>query len=199
MSRVMSEMGERGYIDLECLEGLDGTLLESLLGDSSLLGELSSRIGSQIDRRCCSRTVPNALGPAAELEPACGRSAPPPPSESRPIALAGLSAAARPRSSAHPDQRACIVRRNMCSRPPSVDSNCDDPLCRDCFAFECELSPRSSRQQAANEQSQGSAGTRRTVQASIVGHLMYSSLLSPPTSVSVNAEYIYRVPLPIAT
>ncbi len=179
-------MGERGYIDLECLEGLDGTLLESLLGDSSLLGEHSSRIGSQIDRRCCSRTVRNALGPAAELEPACGRSesaaGPPPPSESRPTALAGLSAAARPRSSAHPDQRACIVRR--ASNPNATIRSAE-------IVWRLNVSsPRSSRQQAANEQSQGSTGTRRTVQVSIVGHLMYSSLLSPPTSVSVKVQYI---------
>ena len=88
-------MGERAYIDLECLDGLEGTLLESLLGESSLLGELSSRIGSQIDRRCCSRAaVPSglvlAVGPAPAL-PAWRSPAapPPPPSERRPTADEG--------------------------------------------------------------------------------------------------------------
>ena len=107
----MSETGERANIDLEWMIGLGGRLRESqsgsLLGDPSLLGEDSSRIGSQIDRRCCPIA---AVPPRAELGPPPGSILPP--SDSRPIADELLSASAqntRPRSSATPDQRACIV------------------------------------------------------------------------------------------
>ncbi|TBU64530.1 hypothetical protein BD310DRAFT_401624 [Dichomitus squalens] len=120
----MSETGERANIDLEWMIGLEGTLRESqsLLGDPSLLGELSSRIGSQIDRRCCPGPIADAvvpvvpaLAPPPGLPPGC---TPWPPSDSRPIADELLSASAsghttRPRSSPTPDQRAYILSPSL--------------------------------------------------------------------------------------
>ena len=136
----MSETGERAYIDAKCFEGLDGTERESLLGESSLLGDASSRIGAQIDRRCCSRIVPNELPvppPVLRLGPAPGPAAAPP-SESRPMAdeLSASCHSARPRSSAHADQRACIV----CGRRRAQALSFRDQ--RAAFRVHAEIAPK---------------------------------------------------------
>ncbi|RPD78264.1 hypothetical protein L226DRAFT_287529 [Lentinus tigrinus ALCF2SS1-7] len=151
----MSETGERAYIDAKSLEGLEGTEreCESLLGESSLPGDASSRIGSQIDRRCCSRIVPTV--PGVVLRP--GPPAPPasaPPSESRPMADE-LSAIARPRSSAQADQRACMLRRRRLRRSLS----CRLGVISAVFRAVAEIAPRTAR--VASRYAVSSAGTKR--------------------------------------
>ena len=137
-------------------DGLEGALRESLLGDSSLVGEDSSRIGSQIDRRCCSRrlvsslpppAVPNALlgptpVPVPVPVPRRSRSRSPPPSESRPMAdeLPASGQWTRPRSSAHPDQRACMVAQLSVLSPRRLLSKL-----RDSRSAIVSCPPRSSR------------------------------------------------------
>lgn len=137
-------MGERANIDVEYLEGLEGTLRESLEGDSSLLGDDSSRIGSQIDRRCLPPIVPPlAHGPAGRA-PSCLPSGP---SDSRPIADPLPDASAqnhRPRSSATPDQRAStsIV-------PPSESGPSVPPCVQRVLVFEFDAVWNSDQPQIA--------------------------------------------------
>ncbi|KAI0769684.1 hypothetical protein BD413DRAFT_77656 [Trametes elegans] len=146
----MSETGEGWNIDVLHLDGLGGAVwLPRLwpsvwdwasdsypLDDSLLLGEPSSRMGSQIDRRSLSRSrapPPTTDSPTCSPTPSScptvsatlsGAPAPPsrrprsPPRESRPIAdeldsASGHNHSSSRPSSAHADQRACISQSDQ--------------------------------------------------------------------------------------
>ena len=186
-------MGERANIDVEYLEGLEGTLRESLDGDSSLLGDDSSRIGSQIDRRCLSRVVP-AHGPAGRAPPpTCLPSVP---SDSRPIAVPLPDASPqnhRLRSSATPDQRASMVPPSSPRVPPRTCSSIStQSRTRSAPNRDGSLRDRAAKEQCTVEIKQ----QEPTGLASMSAHLMYSSsfLLALSAHVRTRGRRIYRAP-----
>lgn len=82
-------------------------------------------------------------------------------------------------------------------RPPSVESKRDDPLCRDCLAFECELSeilPTTSSERAESRQHRNQANS-----TGLYRRPPYVLILAQSAHVSFRQGPIYPVPLPIAT